>query len=88
MTWNDLLMLLTYLLFFIVYAPVSTRELFSTMPVTSARGLRLIVSPASKVGVSLMAFQQLGGINVLGLYTSYIFSSADTNHIIRGPSRG
>jgi hypothetical protein len=29
-----------------------------------------------QVGVGLMAFQQLGGINALGFYTSYIFSSA------------
>ncbi|EEE59094.1 hypothetical protein OsJ_10944 [Oryza sativa Japonica Group] len=28
------------------------------------------------VGVGLMVFQQLGGINALGFYTSYIFSSA------------
>ncbi|TVU46932.1 hypothetical protein EJB05_06506, partial [Eragrostis curvula] len=28
------------------------------------------------VGVGLMIFQQLGGINALGFYTSYIFSSA------------
>ncbi|PAN49561.1 hypothetical protein PAHAL_9G456100 [Panicum hallii] len=31
---------------------------------------------AVTVGVSLMIFQQLGGINALGFYTSYIFSSA------------
>jgi MFS transporter, SP family, ERD6-like sugar transporter len=28
------------------------------------------------VNVGLMIFQQLGGINALGFYTSYIFSSA------------
>ncbi|XP_066392805.1 sugar transporter ERD6-like 7 isoform X1 [Miscanthus floridulus] len=31
---------------------------------------------AVTVGVGLMIFQQLGGINALGFYTSYIFSSA------------
>ncbi|CAL4939564.1 unnamed protein product [Urochloa decumbens] len=31
---------------------------------------------AITVGVGLMIFQQLGGINALGFYTSYIFSSA------------
>ncbi|KAF0911916.1 hypothetical protein E2562_012740 [Oryza meyeriana var. granulata] len=31
---------------------------------------------AAIVGVGLMVFQQLGGINALGFYTSYIFSSA------------
>jgi hypothetical protein len=30
----------------------------------------------AQVGVGLMVFQQLGGINALGFYTSYIFSSA------------
>jgi hypothetical protein len=30
----------------------------------------------TQVGVGLMIFQQLGGINVFGFYTSYIFSSA------------
>jgi hypothetical protein len=30
----------------------------------------------TQVGVGLMIFQQLGGINALGFYTSYIFSSA------------
>ncbi|XP_066392141.1 sugar transporter ERD6-like 16 isoform X2 [Miscanthus floridulus] len=33
-------------------------------------------SPRWLVGVGLMIFQQLGGINALGFYTSYIFSSA------------
>ncbi|KAL5647767.1 hypothetical protein ACJX0J_042122, partial [Zea mays] len=33
-------------------------------------------SSLKQVGVGLMIFQQLGGINVLGFYTSYIFSSA------------
>jgi hypothetical protein len=29
----------------------------------------------TQVGIGLMIFQQLGGINALGFYTSYIFSS-------------
>nr|CAB3495852.1 unnamed protein product [Digitaria exilis] len=33
-------------------------------------------SPRWLVGVGLMIFQQLGGINALGFYASYIFSSA------------
>ncbi|XP_039785993.1 sugar transporter ERD6-like 7 isoform X6 [Panicum virgatum] len=37
---------------------------------------------AVTVGVSLMIFQQLGGINALGFYTSYIFSSAGTRTVL------
>jgi MFS transporter, SP family, ERD6-like sugar transporter len=30
----------------------------------------------TQVGVGLMIFQQLGGVNAFGFYMSYIFSSA------------
>jgi MFS transporter, SP family, ERD6-like sugar transporter len=33
---------------------------------------------SAQVGVGLMIFQQLGGINGVGFYASYIFTSAGT----------